>query len=86
MALPLTLKTETDLVLQLQCLPSIRIDQETGRLQKGADLHIQIDSLEARREDETMTTMTVPETHEDSRFITKMPLTINVAHGFLTKI
>jgi hypothetical protein len=46
----------------------------------------QIDSLEAQREDETMTTTIGLEIHEDLRFITKIAETMNVAPEFLTKI
>jgi len=46
----------------------------------------QIDSREARREDETMTIQTDPETLEDSRFITKIPEITNAVLEFLTNI
>jgi hypothetical protein len=75
MALWLTVKTETDLVTQIRCLPNTDIGQRTEGVPRGAGLRIQIDSLVARREREMMTIRTDPEeTHEDSRFITKTSL------------
>ena len=86
MALPLTVKTETDIVLQLQCLPSTPTDQEIGDLQREADLPTRIGNLEVRREDEKMTMRTDLGIHEDLRFITKTAHKItSAAHEFLTR-
>ena len=87
MALPLTVQTETDLVTRTRCLRSMNTDQGIEH-RGGADLHIQIDHQEVRKELEMMITQIDLEAiREDSKFITKMlHKTINVVLEYPMRI
>jgi hypothetical protein len=87
MALPLTVQTETDLVTRTRCLPSVNTDQ--GIEHRGeADLHIQIDRQEVRRELEMMTMpIDLEAIREHSKSTTKLLLkTINAVLEYPMKI